>query len=175
LGKKESLQQTEVNIYHRIFGVGPTGLLLSALLLLVAYFLEDGFAHLEINSNDLWRWSVFTGLCVVSGSIMLWSILSLPITDRGKRLTTTGAFRYFRHPLYGAFLSFFNFGLAVLLNNWIYILWAVIQHPVWHWLIRYEEKLMEKRFPGEYEKYASRTGRFFPRLSLKKQLDQKTR
>lgn len=153
-----------MNTYLRIFGVGPTGFLISALLFFIAFFLAGGLGHLQISSNDLLRWSVFGGLCVVSGLIMLWSVISLPITERGKRLTTTGAFKYFRHPLYGACLSFFNFGLAVLLNNWIYILWAIVQHPVWHWLIRHEEELMKKRFPGEYEAYASITGRFFPRI-----------
>ena len=153
-----------MNNYLRIFGVGPTGFLISALLLLVAFLLADSLGHLQISGNDLLRWSVFVGLSVVTGLVMLWSVISLPITERGKSLITTGAFRYFRHPLYGACLSFFNFGLAVFLNNWIYILWAVIQHPVWHWLIKFEEKLMEKRFPGEYEAYALETGRFFPKL-----------
>jgi len=153
-----------MNTYLRIFGIGPTGFLISALLFLIAFFLASGLGHLQISSNDLLRWSVFVGLSVVTGFIMLWSVISLPITERGKSLTITGAFRYFRHPLYGACLSFFNFGLAVFLNNWIYILWAVIQHPVWHWLIKYEEKLMKKRFPGEYEAYALKTGRFFPKI-----------
>lgn len=153
-----------MNNYLRIFGVGPTGFLISALLLLVAFLLADSLGHLQISGNDLLRWSVFVGLSVVTGLVMLWSVISLPITERGKSLITTGAFRYFRHPLYGACLSFFNFGLAVFLNNWIYILWAVIQHPVWHWLIKFEEKLMKKRFPGEYEAYALETGRFFPKL-----------
>lgn len=161
-----------MNNYLRIFGVGPTGLLISVLLLLIAFFLEDHLGHLQISGNDFLRWSVFGGMSVVTALIALWSIVSLPITKRGKRLATTGAFGYFRHPLYGAFLSFFNFGLAVLLNNWIYILWAVVQHPVWHWLIKHEEELMEKRFPGEYESYVLKTGRFFPRISLRKQRDQ---
>jgi protein-S-isoprenylcysteine O-methyltransferase Ste14 len=153
-----------MNTFFRIFGVGPSGILISVLLLLITFFLADSIVHLQISGNDLFRWSVFAGLSVVAGLIMLWSVISLPITKRGKKLTTTGAFKYFRHPLYGACLSFFNFGLAVFLNNWIYVLWAVIQHPIWHWLIKHEEKIMEKRFPGEYEAYALKTGRFFPRI-----------
>ena len=164
-----------MNTYRRLFGVGPTGFLISALLLLLAFFLEEGLGHLQISSNDLFRWSAFGGLSVVTALIALWSIVSLPITNRGKQLITTGAFRYFRHPLYGAFLSFFNFGLAVFLNNWIYVLWAAVQHPVWHWLIKKEEKLMEKRFPDEYEVYALKTGRFFPKFSQQEQRDKKNR
>lgn len=157
-----------MNTFRRLFGVGPTGFVFSFLLLLLLFSQEGHFRYLRICGNDLLRWSVLVGLSVVTGLIMLWSVLSLPITKRGKRLTTTGAFKYFRHPLYGACLSFFNFGLAIFLNNWIYILWAVIQHPLWHWLIRHEEKLMEKKFPGEYETYALKTGRFFPRIFRQK-------
>lgn len=153
-----------MNTYLRIFGVGPTGFFISVFLLLIAFLVEDGLVDLQITSNDLFRWVVSGALCVVTGLIMLWSVISLPITERGNRLTTTGAFKYFRHPLYGACLSFFNFGLAVFLNNWIYMLWAVVQHPIWHWLIKHEEKLMEKQFPGEYQAYALKTSRFFPRI-----------
>jgi len=157
-----------VNNYLRIFGVGPTGFLISASLLLITYLLEDGVDYLRISGNDLFIWSVFVGLSIVTGLIMLWSVISLPITERGKKLTDTGAFRYFRHPLYGAGLSFFNFGLAIFLTNWIYILWAVVQHPVWPWLIEHEEELMKKRFPGAYEEYALKTGRFFPKIFRQK-------
>jgi hypothetical protein len=51
-----------------------------------------------------------------------------------------------RHPLCAAFLSMFNFGLAIHLNGYIYILWAVLLHPVWHYVIRYEEQLMIDTF-----------------------------
>ena len=42
--------------------------------------------------------------------------------------------------------------------------WAVLLHPVWHWNIRSEEQLMCDAFPGEYEAYCAKTGRFFPKL-----------
>jgi protein-S-isoprenylcysteine O-methyltransferase Ste14 len=78
-------------------------------------------------------------------------------------------FKYVRHPLYAAFLDFFDFGLAVLLNNWIYIIWAVLLHPVWHLLINKEEEDLKKIFPGEYEEYCKNTGRFIPRIIKKSQ------
>lgn len=153
-----------MNWFQRIFGSGPLGALISLLLLVASAWLASRFDHLQITAHINLRFAVFATLSLVTLLIVIWSLKSLPIADRGKTLTTTGAFRYFRHPLYGAFLSFFNFGLAVFLNNWIFILWAVVQHPVWHWMIRGEEKLMEEAFPGEYREYAARTGRFFPRI-----------
>lgn len=153
-----------MNRYQRVFGSGPAGSSISVLLLAVAVFLEGGLGQLRITDSDGLRYAVFAVLSAVTLLVILWSFTSLPPADRGHKLVTTGAFKYFRHPLYGAVLSFFNFGLAMLLNNWIYVLWALIQHPVWHWVIRGEEQLMEQAFPGEYEEYALATGRFFPRI-----------
>ena len=156
-----------MNKYERIFGTGPRGLLISLILLAISAFIEKYFDLLQITDSDFLRYSIFGCLSTITVLILLWSITSLSPTDRGNKLITVGAFKYFRHPLYGAFLTFFNFGLAILLNNWIYILWAIVLHPLWHWNIKGEEKLMEKVFPGEYVEYSQKTGRFFPRLLRK--------
>ena len=153
-----------MNLYQRIFGAGPLGTTISVLLLIVSLWLARHFDHLQITSNDNLRIVVFGLLSLVTLLIIAWSIRSLPPGERGMTLVTTGAFRYFRHPLYGAFLSFFNFGLAVFLNNWIIIAWAIVQHPVWHLVIRGEERLMQRAFPDQYAQYAAVTGRFFPRI-----------
>lgn len=153
-----------MNRFQKIFGSGPIGLLISLVLLAVFVFIKKYFISFPITENNFLRYSVFSILSVLTVVIIIWSIKSLPPSDRGNKLITLGAFKYFRHPLYAAFLTFFGFGLAVLLNDWIYILWALLQHPVWHWSIRGEEKLMEKEFPGEYADYCKRTGRFVPRI-----------
>lgn len=147
-----------------MFGAGPLGTFISVLLLLASAWLASHFDQLQITAHVGLRFTVFALLSLITLLIVLWSIRSLPPGERGNTLATTGAFRYFRHPLYGAFLSFFNFGLAIFLNNWIFIAWAIVQHPVWHWNVKGEEKLMEKAFPGDYQAYAASTGRFFPRI-----------
>ena len=68
----------------------------------------------------------------------------------------------FRHPLYGAYLSFFNFGLAIYMNNYVFVVWAILLHPLWHWNIRYEEGLMIFKFGDEYIEYTKRVSRIFP-------------
>ena len=153
-----------MNRYQRIFGAGPLGALISVSLLAFSELLANRFQSLQITSNYEFRSVVFGLLSLITVLIILWSIRSLPPGQRGNTLVTSGAFRYFRHPLYGAFLSFFNFGLAVFLNNWIFIAWAIVQYPVWHRVIRGEERLMQRVFPDQYDPYAAVTGRFFPRL-----------
>lgn len=150
--------------YERLFGTGPRGLAMSLALLVIFILFENKLSLPEITNSDILRYSIFTILSVITAFILFWSVKSLPPTERGNNLVTAGAFKYFRHPLYGAFLTFFNFGLAVLLNNWAYIIWAVTCHPIWHWNIKGEENLMESAFPNEYNNYCNITGRFFPRI-----------
>ncbi len=153
-----------MNTYERIFGAGPRGLVISLALLALAWQLESAAGLPIITASYLARWVVFVLSVVGAVFVIVWSLLSLPPATRGKELVTNGVYRYVRHPLYAAFLSGLNFGLAVLLNNWIYIIWAVLLHGVWHWNIESEEKLMRREFPSEYEEYCQITGRFIPRI-----------
>ena len=153
-----------MNTYERIFGAGPRGLLISLALLAIAWQLESLVGLPSIASSHLFRWIAFALTAVGSIILALWSTKSLSPAARGKELVTTGAFRYLRHPLYAAFLSCSNFGLAVLLNNWIYVIWAVLLHGVWHWNVRSEENLMIAEFPEAYGEYSKRTGRFVPKI-----------
>lgn len=153
-----------MNAYQRIFGAGPRGSAISVALFAVAYFVAPIAGLPEVSSHDWFSLAVFGSLAAVTFALIAWSVRSLPPSARGKGLCSSGAFRFFRHPLYAAFLTFFNFGLAVLLNDWIYVAWAVLLHPLWHWNVAAEERLMRSEFPNEYEVYAARTGRFIPRL-----------
>lgn len=154
----------KMNTYDRIFGAGPRGALISFALLIVTWYLED-IVRLPTISESLLIRGLFFVLTIIASIILIaWSVKSLPPNSRGKELVTSGAYKYFRHPLYAAFLSCFNFGLAVFLNNWIYVIWAVILHVVWHWIVRSEEKLMIREFSKEYMEYTKRTGRFVPKI-----------
>ncbi len=153
-----------MNTYDRIFGVGPRGALISIALLVLAWYLKDVVGLPRISENSFFRGLFFMLTIIASIFLIAWSFKSLPPNSRGRELVTSGAYKYFRHPLYAAFLSCFNFGLAVFLNNWIYIMWAVLLHCVWHWNIGSEEKLMSREFPKEYLEYTKRTGRFVPKI-----------
>ena len=155
--------------YDRIFGAGPRGLVISLALLALAWKLEAVVGLSYITANNAVRWIVFILGTVSSIAVLIWSVRSLPPGERGIKLVTTGAYRYLRHPIYASFLSCFNFGFAVLLNNWIYIIWAILLHGVWHWNIRSEETLMKQEFPNEYPAYCKETGRFFPRYKSMRQ------
>ncbi len=150
--------------YERIFGAGPRGTVISLALLIIIWYLEDEIGLPQIIESTFIHELIFALSIFASMILIAWSIKSLPPDSRGREIITSGAFKYFRHPLYAAFLSCFNFGLAIFLNNWIYIIWAIMLHGVWHWNVRSEEKLMRDEFPDIYEEYSKQTGRFLPKI-----------
>lgn len=151
--------------FHIIFGSGPTGLVVSIILFIVAFVLSRRVPLPLLLGNRGLLDLIFAAACLLTLAIIIWSVRSLPPADRGRKLCTSGAFRYLRHPLYAAFLSVFNFGLAIYLNSWIMIFWAVILHPLWHIIVRGEEEIMIDLFGDEYRDYQKKTGRFLPRLT----------
>ena len=153
-----------MNNYQRIFGTGPRGTFISLSLLAITYYFEPILGLPSIHDSAYFGSAFFSLTVALTVSLVVWSVNSLPPADRGRKLVTDGAFSLFRHPLYAAFLLFFNFGLAVWLDNWIYIIWAVIQHPVWHFNMEREEALVLDTFGGEYDRYCAVTGRFFPKI-----------
>ncbi|NIM49666.1 MAG: hypothetical protein GTO22_10510 [Gemmatimonadales bacterium] len=153
--------------FAKIFGSGPIGLAISLILLLVAFWINKRIDPPPILDDQLVRSSILLLSILITMALVVWSLKSLPGRDRGNRLCTDGAFKYVRHPLYAAFLSVFNFGLAIYLNSYVFVLWAVILHPVWHYAIRYEERLMIEIFGNQYVEYQKKTGRFLPKLSFR--------
>lgn len=148
-----------------IFGSGPAGLAVSIVLFIIAFWLTGQIPLPPLSGNQTLLDSVFIIASLLTLAIIVWSVRSLPPADRGRKLCTSGAFRYVRHPLYAAFLSVFNFGLAIWLNSYIMVIWAVLLHPLWHYIVRDEETMMIGLFGDEYREYGKRTGRFLPRLA----------
>lgn len=149
--------------FNKIFGSGPIGLLISLVLLLVANWLNQHLNLPSLSENRLLLNSIFLVTTLTTIVLISWSVASLPPADRGNKLRTTGAFKYVRHPLYAAFLSVFNVGLALYLNSCIFIVWAVVLHPLWHCLVQSEESQLIQVFGDRYLAYQRQTGQFLPK------------
>ena len=105
------------------------------------------------------------GLLIFAGLVLhFWTMYTLRNWWVKNQLCTTGPFRWFRHPMYAAWITLVSLGVALYFNSWILLIWVVSLHPVWHRLIIGEERVMADHFPDTYHAYAKRTGRFVPRL-----------
>ena len=149
--------------YARIFGAGPGGAAASIALLAGAAVVAARTPELGFHLAAVSRWTIVLAGAFAGAAIIVWSVRSLPVGDRGLSFCISGPFYWVRHPLYAAFLSVFNPALAIALDHPAYLAWAFILHPLWHVLIRPEERLLEEYFGGDYRIYASHTGRFIPR------------
>jgi len=149
---------------QRVFGVGPFGSVLSVGLLFAAVLLARATPGGWMPISEDARVVALNVGAIGAFVLVWWSLRTLKPSKRGQILCTTGPFRYMRHPLYASFLSCFDFGFAIYLGHWAFVAWALALHPVWHWVIRKEERVMEDQFGKAWRDYAARTGRFFPRL-----------
>jgi protein-S-isoprenylcysteine O-methyltransferase Ste14 len=80
------------------------------------------------------------------------------------RLCTNGPYRFVRHPIYAGGVLLGSLGISLLFNSWIVLLQPVILFAIYSFLVRKEETMMTAVFGEEYQRYAAKTGRLFPRL-----------
>jgi protein-S-isoprenylcysteine O-methyltransferase Ste14 len=148
----------------KLFGVGPVGVALSLLLLAVALLVDRRLGRPLILPYRLFTRVV--GLVFVMAGLGLHFVTMYTLRNWWveDRLCTRGPFRWFRHPMYAAWITFVCLGVAFYRDSWALLAWVMALHPLWHWLVAREEKMMALRFPDEYPPYAKRTGRFIPRL-----------
>ena len=153
-----------MNRYLKIFGIGPIGALLSLLLFVLAFWTDARFGHPRITGHAPAVRIGGTLLILLGAALHLWTMRTLKGWWQNDQLCTLGPFRFFRHPMYAAWISGICVGVALWLNSWVFLLWVAALHPVWHGLVPYEEKMMKGRFGDAYEAYARKTGRFLPKF-----------
>jgi protein-S-isoprenylcysteine O-methyltransferase Ste14 len=152
------------SVLQKLFGVGPIGIIISFILLAASVLADRVLGHPEMLKYRS-PMEALGALLVCAGLVLyFWTVYVLRNWWAKNQLCTTGPFRWFRHPMYAAWITFLSLGVAVYLNSWILLLWVMSLHPVWHRLVIREEKMMSLRFHEEYRAYAERTGRFIPQL-----------
>ncbi len=153
---------TEVR--KKLFGVGPIGAAISFVVLAMGFWVDRSLGHPTILTNPVIL-KVIGAILVLAGlALHSWSMYTLRNWWTKDQLCTSGPFRFFRHPLYAAWITFVLPGVALYLNSWTILFFIVLLHPIWHLLVISEEMMMLARFADEYPAYAARTWKFFPRL-----------
>jgi protein-S-isoprenylcysteine O-methyltransferase Ste14 len=149
---------------EKIFGVGLKGALISLVSLVIVIYVDQRTIKTTITDHSFFI-KTAGSIFVVFGLVLhFWTAWTLRNWWIKNQLCILGPFKYFRHPMYAAWISFISFGFALYLNSLVCIFWAMLLHPFWHWLVIKEEKMMLEIFKDEYSEYAKRTGRFLPRI-----------
>ena len=110
------------------------------------------------------------GVAIVNDVLLYWLFSSIgsgiPPTSATRKehtLSTSGPYRWVRHPLYtvGAIL-FISFGMMA--DNWFIAALGILAFIAMAKRTPQEEANLVEKFGDEYREYMKRTGRFFPKV-----------
>lgn len=86
----------------------------------------------------------------------------------GGNLITSGVFRFSRNPIYSSWILFILPALAMISNNWIFLVASLAMYISLCYYIKEEEDALEKAFGEIYSDYCERTGRLISIPGLRK-------
>ena len=138
------------------------------MLLFIAFIVDRILDSANIMGHPVFIKLVGVVFIIVGITLHLWTAWTLRNWWIKDKLCIGGPFQYFRHPMYAAWITFISFGVAFVLNSWIYIIWAVSLHPIWHRLVAKEEQMMFELFANDYVQYTERVRRFIPKIRITK-------
>lgn len=136
----------------------------------LVYLLNPNWmAWSKIGLPDWTRWlGIVIGVLCVPGIYWLFSSIGTGITPvsatrREHKLSTSGPYRWVRHPLYTIGSSFiFSFG--IMADNWFIALMGILAFVAMAIRTPKEEANLIEKFGDEYREYMKHTGRFLPKL-----------
>jgi len=108
------------------------------------------------------------GILCVAGIYWLFSSIGSGITPvsttrKEHRLSTSGPYRWVRHPLYTVASSMF-IAFGMMADNWFIAALGVLAFIAMAIRTPKEEANLIEKFGDEYREYMKRTGRFLPKL-----------
>jgi len=115
------------------------------------------------------RWlGIAIGIFCTFGIYWLFSsigsgITATSATRKEHSLSTSGPYRWIRHPLY-TFGTFFFISFGMTADNWFIASLGLLTFIVMAIRTPKEEANLIEKFGDEYRNYMNRTGRFFPKL-----------
>ena len=154
------------NNYKKIFGSGPTGVLTTVLLWVLALQIGTWISIPEMHIAPTFRWILIALFSIDAVVLLLWSHIILPPSIRANTLITTGPYQYVRHPIYAVFIWSGTGILAMVYKSWLLIIFVIPIHIFWVWHIQKEENYMIDKFGSAYTDYMNTTGQFFPKFTV---------
>lgn len=120
-------------------------------------------------ARPMWRFIALGAIVIVPG--LLIRALASGHVRKNEALATSGPYAYTRNPLYlGSLLIGIGFAMAAR-SWWVGVALVVMFFAIYVPVIRDEEAFLRQRFP-EFEEYARRVPRMFPRLAARSQPDE---
>ncbi len=123
----------------------------------------------KIGLPDWVRVSGF-GIGILCAGLLYWLFSSIGVgisatsaTRKEHKLSTSGPYRWIRHPLYTVGSTLF-ISLAMMADNWFIATLGILTFILMTIRTPKEEANLIEKFGDEYREYMKRTGRFLPKL-----------
>ncbi len=136
--------------------------IVQAVLLVLVIFLSQNSGpriHRLVVLGGICEWLGIVGI-VISGASLRKSLTAVPIPKKDGKLSTTGLYRYVRHPMYTSVLLF-AIGIAIRSGTIAKYLLVMGLYFLFYEKSKYEERFLEIKYP-DYAEYARRIPRFIP-------------
>lgn len=136
--------------------------IVQVVLLVVIIFLGHSMGpqiHHFVLLGWICEWLGIVGVLVCAASLRK-SLTAVPIPKVEGTLSTTGLYRYVRHPMYTSVLLF-AFGIAISSGSVIKYFLVIALYYLFYVKSIYEEKYLKIKYP-EYAEYSLRIPRFIP-------------
>ncbi|GIS71126.1 MAG: hypothetical protein CM1200mP10_07030 [Candidatus Neomarinimicrobiota bacterium] len=117
--------------YNNIFGSGPTGVLTTVLLWVVALQISTWVSIPEMHIAPIFRWVLILLFSIDAAVLLVWSHIILPPSVRAKTLITKGPYQFVRHPIYAAFIWSGTGIMAMTYKSWLLIVFVIPIHIFW--------------------------------------------
>jgi protein-S-isoprenylcysteine O-methyltransferase Ste14 len=147
-----------------ILGIGPLLAIAGGIAALVIILLQR-FTGFTLSLPSPWSaWAVWAGWVLVAIGVFFWitSALAVKRAFGSGCLVTVGVYRISRNPMYAGFILFIVPGLALLLNNLLFIVVSVAMFMAFKLRISREEDSLVAAFGQEYENYRSEVRQLVP-------------
>lgn len=151
-------------------GVGPKIFKWVTLVIMFGILTSIFFPSVSKFPSDFLQPLVIAGWFWITTGIIFWicAIVQFAINFPKGKLITTGVYSLSRNPIYASWMIFVLPGLAVVCNNWIFLLAAFVMFITFIQFIKEEEKTLTEIFGEQYIEYANKVNRilYFPPMYL---------
>jgi len=117
----------------------------------VSYYTNPLFSIVNNGSNIL----VYAGIALIIPGIIMVAACGrrlLKSFDKNK-LMTDGLYKFFRDPMYVAYLIFVIPGICLMFNSWLVLTTVILNYVLYSTFIKREHKYLEEKFGAEYKEY----------------------
>ena len=118
---------------------------------IISYLTKPFFSIIENDSVVL----IYLGIALILPGIIMVANCGrrlLKSFDKNK-LMTGGLYKFFRDPMYVAYLLFVIPGICLLFNSWLVLTTVILNYVLYSTFIKREHKYLEEKFGAEYKDY----------------------